>query len=159
MPRPILMKNTAQGQKLELDAEKSIDAKFNTDKTMLERRLRNKRSSEYMEAISKLDVGGCEQCKKQFDDCVEAIRNEFKDIPQSDLLIGLVSKCHLGQPYDVHTIDMSGSILVHYKVSENMPPLIEKARSLALHGGYAYIEVYMDYLCAVKDDGSVSIVK
>lgn len=157
MPRPILTEKTAQGQ--ELDAEKYINAKFDTGKTLLEKRLRKKRSSEYMEAIRKLDVGGCEQCKKQFDDCIEAIRNEFKDIPQSDQLIGLVAKCYLGQPYDVHTLDMSGGILVHYKVSENMPPLIETARSLALHGGYEYIEVYMNCLCAVKGDGSVSIVK
>ena len=43
-----------------------------------------------------------------------AIRNEFKDIPQNNLLIGLVAKCYLGQTYDVHTLDMSGSILIHY---------------------------------------------
>lgn len=159
MPRPILSGNMVEDNKLELNVEKTINTKFNMDKTILEKRLRNKRSSEYMEAIKKLDIGGCEQCRKQFDDCVEAIKNEFKDIPENNLLVGLIAKCYLGQPYDVHTLDMSGSILVHYKASESMPALIERARSLALHGGYQYIEVYTDCLCAVKSDGSVSIVK
>ncbi|GAA0725309.1 hypothetical protein GCM10008905_20460 [Clostridium malenominatum] len=159
MPRPILAGKAEHQHKLELSVEKAVNQKLFMDKTTLEKRLRNKRSNEYMESIKKLDVGGCEQSKKQFEACVEAIRNEFKDIPENNLLVGLVAKCYLGQPYDVHTIDMSGGILVHYKTSESMPALIERARSLALHGGYEYIEVYTDCLCAVKSDGSVSIVK
>ncbi|MFL0165282.1 hypothetical protein [Candidatus Clostridium helianthi] len=159
MPRPIIAERERQEHKLELNAERAASTKFNMNKTILEKRLRVKRSNEYMEAIKKLDVGGCEQCKKQFDNCVEAIRNEFKDIPENNLLVGLVAKCYLGQPYEVHTLDMSESILVHYKASESMPALIERARSLALHGGYEYIEVYTDCLCAVKRDGSVSMVK
>lgn len=159
MPRPILSGKTAQEHKLELNVENAVKTKFSMDKAVLEKRLRSKRSAEYMDAIKKLDIGGCEQCKKQFDDCVEAIKNEFKDIPESDLLVGLVAKCYLGQPYDVHTLDMSGSILVHYKISESMPPLLERARSLALHGEYSYIEVYTDCLCAVKGNGNVSIIK
>lgn len=159
MPRPILAGKAELGNELKVSVEKSVSPVFNMDKNEIEKRLRNRRSKEYMEAIKKLDIGGCEQCKKQFEDCVEAIRNEFKDLPQSNLLIGLVAKCYLGQQYDVHTLDMSGSILVHYKTSEGMPPLVERARSLALHGGYEYIEVYLDCLCAVKSDGSVSVVK
>lgn len=159
MPRPIFAENSGQEHKLEVKLKKTVNTKFNLDKYDLEKRLRNKRSNEYMEAVKKLDIGGCEQCKKQFDNCVEAIRNEFKDIPQNNLLIGLIAKCYLGDQYDVHTIDMSGSILVHYKTFESMPVLIERARSIALHGGYQYIEVYTDLLCAIKSDGSVSIIK
>ena len=159
MPRPILGEKTLQENKLELNTETVVNTKFSMDKAVLEKRLRSKRSNEYMKAMKKLDIGGCEQCKKQFDDCVEAIRNEFKDMPENNLLIGLVAKCYLGDPYDVHTIDMSGDILVHYKTSQSIPALIERARSLALHGEYEYIEVYIDYLCAIKGDGSVSIVK
>lgn len=159
MPRPILAGKVEHQNKLELNVENNVSQKLSIDKTTLEKRLRNKRSNEYMEAIKKLDVGGCEQGKKQFENCVEAIRNEFKDIPENNLLIGLIAKCYLGQPYDVHTLDMSGSILVHYKTTESLPALIERGRSLALHGGYEYIEVYTDCLCAIKSDGSVSIVK
>lgn len=159
MPRPMLSVKTGQENKIDFSVKENISLKSSIDKTTVEKRLRNKRSSEYMEAIRKLDVGGCEQCKKQFDDCVEAIKNEFKDIPENNLLVALVAKCYLGQPYDVHTLDMSGHILVHYKAFESMPALIERARGLALHGGYEYIEVYTDCLCAVKNDGSVSIVK
>ncbi len=159
MPRPILVGKVENQNKLELNIQKSVSQRISMDKTLLEKRLRNKRSNGFMEAINKLDVGGCEQCKKQFKDCVEAIKNEFKDIPENNLLVGLVAKCYLGQSYEVHTVDMSGSILVHYKSSESMPVLLERARGLALHGGYEYIEVYTDCLCAVKVDGSVSIVK
>lgn len=159
MPRPLVLGREKQENKLELNIQQSSATKTSMNPMELEKRLRSKRSNEYMEAIRKLDIGGCEQCKKQFEDCVEAIKNEFKDIPEISLLVGLVSKCYLGDPYDVHTIDMEGRILVHYKISESMPMLLEKARGLALHGGYQYIEVYTDCLCAVKSDGSVSVIK
>ncbi|GAA0742246.1 hypothetical protein [Clostridium oceanicum] len=159
MPRPIITGNTRQENKMGLNINEDINAKIRMDKTLLEKRLRNKRSNEYMEAIKRLDVGGCEQCKKQFDECVEEIKNEFKDIPQANLFVGLVAKCYLGEPYEVHTLDMTGNIINHYKTSESMEPLFERARSLALHGNYEYIEVYTDCLCAVKRDGSVSMVK
>ena len=39
-----------------------------------------------------------------------------------------------------------------------MPPLFERARSLARHNTYRFIEVYADSLRAVSEDGSVSVL-
>ena len=36
---------------------------------------------------------------------------------------------------------------------------MERGRSLALHPGYAFIEIYVDKLIAVADNGDTSIVK
>jgi hypothetical protein len=38
-----------------------------------------------------------------------------------------------------------------------MPPLFERARALALHPSYAFVEVYSDVLRAVSVDGSVAV--
>lgn len=157
MPRPIFSNKNKEN--LDVTIKPTIKVNEKMDILQLEKRLRVKRSSEYMEAIKNLDIGGCEDCKKQFDDCVEVIKNEFKDIPNLHQLIGILAKCALGQPYDVHTVDITGNIVTHYKKYDVIPSLIETARGLALHGGYAYVEVYTDLLCAVKEDGTVNIIK
>jgi len=159
MPRPILMNKAKEQEMFDISAKSTIKTNTKIDSLVLEKRLREKRSNEYMDAIGKLDLGRCDQCKKQFNNCVEVIKSEFKDIPETHQLVGLLAKCYLGPPYDVHTVDISGNIMIHYKKHESIPSLMETARSLALHGGYKFIEVYTDLLCAVKADGTVSIVK
>ncbi|GFZ31345.1 hypothetical protein CSC2_18710 [Clostridium zeae] len=159
MPKPILANNINRQEKLDLSIKATSSARMAMDLLTLEKRLRVKRSNEYMDAIEKLDIGGCEQCKKQFDDCVAVIKDEFKDIPEEHHLVGLLAKCYLGDRYDVHTVDYMGNIVTHYLINESLPELMEKARGLALHGGYKFIEVYTDILCAVKSDGTVNIVK
>ena len=59
----------------------------------------------------------------------------------------------------MNTLSMDGSIIRHYKSFESLPPLLERARGLAIHGGYVFIEVYRDCLRAVKNDGTISVVK
>lgn len=50
-------------------------------------------------------------------------------------------------------------IIRHYKSFEALPPLLERARSLALYPSYAFIEVYADKLIAVSPNGDTSMVK
>ena len=74
------------------------------------------------------------------------------------ILLGLVSKCYLGKPYEVHILDMANQIIEHYKIGQPLPGGLEKARSIALRGGYEFIEVYIDCCRAVSSNGTVSVI-
>ena len=54
---------------------------------------------------------------------------------------------------------MAGKIIQHYEAGQLLPEGMERARSIALHGGYAYIEVYTDSLRAISADGSVAVIE
>jgi hypothetical protein len=158
MPKPILNTGQQQNQTQQLRLNENTIVGTNVDPRLLERRLRQKRSNAYMEAVKQLDIGGETMNQAAFDAFVNAVKNEFPDVPFKDQLVGFVAKCYLGLPFEVHTLDISGGIIKHYRVSEGLPPLMEKARSIAIHGGYAFIEVYADSIRPVKEDGSVSVV-
>lgn len=125
----------------------------------VEDRLRQRRSSAYVEAMKKLDAGGHANTREALDALLSAIRSELPELTIEHLPIGIVAKCYLGSPHEVHTLDRDGSIIRHYKTFESLPPLMERGRSLALHPGYAFIEIYVDKLIAVADNGDTSIVK
>lgn len=69
-----------------------------------------------------------------------------------------VSICYLGKPYEVHTLDITGQIIEHYKSGHILPGGLEKARSIAMRGGYDFIEVYVDCCRAVSSNGLVSVI-
>lgn len=73
--------------------------------------------------------------------------------------LGIVSKCFLGDPYEVHTLDVTGSIIEHYQRGRALPGRMEKARRLALCGHYEFIEVYEHALRAVSTNGTVATLK
>ena len=54
---------------------------------------------------------------------------------------------------------MSGGIIEHYQKGEPLPDGMERARALAMHGAYAFIEVYSDILRVIGKDGSVAVVR
>jgi len=119
--------------------------------------LRKKRSSAYMEALQKLDSGEHVSDADSINQLIETIKSELPGL--SSFLIGIVAKCHLGHPYEVHTLEILGDIIHHYKIGEPLPSALEKARSMAQHPAYSYIEVYSDYIVAVSKNGSTSIVE
>lgn len=123
------------------------------------RQLRRVRSKSYLGALSRLDAGTHHQDRTALDEVVEAIANEFPELTIDQRPKGLVSKCYLGPPYEVHICDLAGSIIEHFQTSRPMPPPFERARELAKHGRYAFIEVYADRICAVSADGSVSVIE
>ena len=125
----------------------------------LQQRLRQKRSSVYVEAMRRLDVGTHHADRAAFDSLTEAILNEFPELGIDQRPLGIVSRCYLGSPYEVHICDLDGGIIQHFKTHQSMPPLFERGRSLALHPAYAFIEVYSDTLRAVTADGSVSVIE
>lgn len=159
MPKPLLNTSQKQDREQRVTLNSIISVSTKVDPVLLERRLRQKRSTSYIQAVKQLDIGGHTMNRQAFDSFVDAIRNEFPEIPFENHPVGIVAKCYLGAPYEVHTLDITGSIIMHYKMSESLPPLMERARSIAMHGGYEFIEVYVDSLRAVKVDGSVSVVR
>ena len=124
----------------------------------LQARLRQKRSSAYVQAVTQLDAGGHVHSPAATQALIDAIRNELPDVSIDALPFGIVSRCYLGAPYEVHTLDCSGSIIQHYKTHESLPATLERARSLAQHPAYAFIEVYGSRLIAVSSSGQTALI-
>lgn len=162
MPRPMLKQPQAQTQTGSvLSATFQQEEKKQTqkiDKMKLDRLLRKSRSKRYMDALHKLDAGGHVHNQSKVNEIIDAIRSEFPEVEISGIFLGFVSICYLGKPYEVHTLDMTGQIIEHYKVGQTLPGGLEKARSIALRGGYEFIEVYVDCCRCVSSNGTVSVI-
>lgn len=114
-----------------------------------------RRSPAYIEFFKKLDTHLLSSTHG-WAEAMEKINEEFGTAELASLPIGLVGKCYLGHPYEVHILDLSGTtILKHYKLSEAMPPDFEKARTLAKNPYYDLIEVFHDKVLALRQDGTV----
>ena len=92
-----------------------------------------------------------------------ALREEFPDLAVENYPLGIVAKCYLGAPFEVHTFDFGAEVLPanivhHYKTFETLPAPLEMARSLALNPAYAFVEVYTDKLVPVATARTVSII-
>jgi hypothetical protein len=143
-----------QNENLNLDTNKkeSLSASgFISDRELLK-----KRSKRYMDIISKLDATTLTDTKGM-QELMNAIQEEFGTAELSSLPIGIVAKCFLGHPHEVHTLDLSGSqIIRHYKIGEPLPDDFEKARALAKHNAYAFVEVYRDKIILIREDGTAT---
>ncbi|MBR1757983.1 MAG: hypothetical protein IJ744_04540 [Lachnospiraceae bacterium] len=128
------------------------------DKMKLDRLLRQPRSKAYMDALHKLDAGGHVHNQNKVNAIIDAIQQEFPEVEISGILLGYVSRCYLGVPYEVHTLDIGGQIIEHYKKGEPLPDGLERARGLAYRGGYDFIEVYVDCCRCISSNGSVSVI-
>lgn len=162
MPRPMLRQPETREESGSIlsatQTQKTNKQNQQMSKMELDRILRKPRSKEYMEAMHRLDAGGHVHNQKQVDEILNAIRQEFPDIDVTGILLGYVSLCYLGEPYEVHTLDITGQIIGHYKKGETLPGGLERARSLAMRGGYEFIEVYVDCCRCVSSTGAVSVV-
>lgn len=162
MPKPMLRKPQTQTQtNTILSATQNQQQKQQTqqmDKMKMDRLLRKTRSKEYMQALHKLDAGGHVHNQHKVNEIIDTIRNEFPDLEISGIMLGVVSICYLGKPYEVHTLDITGQIIEHYKGGQILPGGLEKARSIAMRGGYDFIEVYVDCCRAISSNGSVSVI-
>jgi hypothetical protein len=156
MPRPIIGPNPHGPPRLELRTGTSARTSA-LPPAEVARRLRAPRTRAYVELMARLDAGTLHETGA-VEALLEAIRVEFPELGLADLPLGWVSRCYLGDPYEVHTLDMAGCIVRHYRRGESLPPELERARALALHPAYAFIEVHRDTLCCVREDGTVTSV-
>lgn len=147
-----------------LNTKASIDININTNSgTQLksgavtsDRILLQKRSKKYIQALTSLDLGAL-TATQGFAELIEKLKIEFGELGITEYPLGVVSKCYLGHPYEVHVLDLSGTqIIEHYKKGEPLPSLLEKARNLALNNSYAMIEVYINKMILVKEDGTTT---
>ena len=159
MPKPILKQpQTQSNTESLLSATQGKKQTQQMDKLKLDRLLRKQRSKQYMDALQQLDAGGHTHNQRKVQEIIDAIINEFPEVEIEGILLGYVSICYLGKPYEVHTLDMTGQIIEHYKSGQALPGGMEKARSIAMRGGYAFIEVYVDCCRAVSTTGVVSVI-
>lgn len=163
MPRPMLRTPQKQTQTNDIlsttyNNQQNNQQKQQVDKMMLDRLLRKNRSKEYMNALHKLDAGGHVHNQNKVNEIINTIKKEFPEVELSGILLGYVAICYLGKPYEVHTLDITGGIIEHYKAGHTLPGGLEKARSIAMRGGYDFIEVYVDCCRAISSNGSVSVI-
>ncbi|WP_298703824.1 hypothetical protein [uncultured Veillonella sp.] len=160
MGGPQLKERTNQMQSFQdLQLQKKASSQGLLREADVRQRLRQKRSEAYVELLGKLDAGQQQLSQAYIDEVVAAIKKEFPELTLDVFPLGLVAKCYLGEPYEVHTLDLqSGGIIYHYKRGEPMPGVLERARGLAMRSEYAFIEVYNDTLRPVRRDGSVTVI-
>ena len=165
MPRPILR----APQQSQTQTKSILNAVNNNqrqnqqqiDKMKLDRLLRQPRSKGYMEAMRKLDAGGHVHNQEKINEIINTIKNELPEVDLSGLLLGCVSICYLGHPYEVHTLDLTNGIIEHYQEGQTLPDGLEKARGIAMRGGYAFIEhrdgFMIDSIEAVSEGDSFTV--
>lgn len=162
MPKPILnsqkIQNYSDSILSTVGKQEKRQEEKKMDKMKLDRLMRKSRSKEYMNVFHKLDAGGHVHNQNEVKKLIDTIKNEFPEVEIDGILLGLVSKCYLGKPYEVHILDMANQIIEHYKIGQPLPGGLEKARSIALRGGYEFIEVYIDCCRAVSSNGTVSVI-
>lgn len=156
MPRSILGTDT-RSPALTVDGSAGI-AKTHLSPAQVAQRLRQKRSPAYLECMQRLDAGTHQQNAAGLQALLDAITAEFPELGIDERPIGVVSRCFLGSPYEMHICDLSGGIIEHFQRWRSMPPLFERARSIAAHGAYAFIEIYVSSVRAVAADGAVSVL-
>ena len=162
MPRPILKTNNINKFSFELN-QKSENKNKNRLRIDIEEynfMLRKKRSPKYVEDFSSLDIEGLENDQAKIKELIAEIHKELPELKlyEASILLGIISKCYLGYPYEVHILDIGQNIIEHYKINEKLPEGMEKARNLAMNQAYKFIEVYSDCCRAVSRNGQVSVV-
>jgi hypothetical protein len=145
----ILFKNEDADVRAEANAKQQLQTGFRSDRDIL-----RKRSANYVKLFSSLDQTSLTDVQG-WKELMNAVQEEFGSAELASLPLGIVSKCFLGETYEVHILDLTASnIIKHFRTTEVMPSDFEKARVLALHDSYCFIEVYTDKLVLVRADGS-----
>lgn len=160
MPRRLLdQKATGTNTEHSLASLRRNTRSKSLDPVQVSRLLAKKRSPVYVDAMSKLDAGDTSQAFRQAEELICKIQEELPEIEMYDRPLGIVAKCYLGDPFEVHTLDVEHAIIQHYKRHQPLPGNLEQARALANHEAYAFVEVYATALRAVKADGTIATIR
>lgn len=109
------------------------------------------RSQDLIQSVQRLDTTSDPATAQAI---MQWINDEY-DARQGGKILGLFSRCYLGEPYIDHRLDLSGGcILEHYSQAESPPSPFLAARPLARNSAYLFIEVYDDgAVIPVRQDG------
>ena len=91
----------------------------------LESRLRQRRSTKYIRAMTELDAGCHCQDPRAVEALIAAIQEELPEVTIEKLPIGIVSRCHLGGDYEVQPPSLRTAAGFLWLMSSN-PPLRQK---------------------------------
>ena len=139
-------------------AAPAASAQKKPETSKLGRLLKQPRSEYYMEAMEKLDQSSHGDTQI-IEDIKKEIEHEFEGESIEGVYLGTISKCYLGPPYEVHTLDTEGWIVEHFEVGRPLPGDFEKGRALAMSGTYRFVEIYAECCRAILPDGTVVEVK
>ena len=157
MPRPFL-RPTAKDKEHLLRTSSPEQAQVLTPDAVAAR-LRKPRSAAYVKRCSQLDVDGKTWSLERMNQVLQLFDEEFSDVPKESHPVGIVAACDLDGSYEVHVLDIQMETIVHYKKGKTLPAGMERARGLALHPSYAFVEVYTDHLRVIEKNGEVSVIE
>ena len=159
MPRP-LFRNSPLEQKSQnrLDVSLNIEKpqEMHNDPVVCERAFRRRRSQKYIDAMLKLDAGTGQISQQDLESIINTIKEEFPEIDISCEFFGSMAICHLGEPFEVHTLDPDTQILTHCHQDYQFEPPLDKCRNLSLMPDYLFIEVYTNSFRAISKNGAVA---
>ncbi len=150
MPRPLINKNTSTTGLPAQQVTRAARPRGGRVRTDL-------RSDRYVKALRALDSGG-HVASADVERIVDDVRREFSEEYCSEPL-GIIGKCYLGEPFEVHTLALDGSIIEHYRTGQSLPGGMERARSLAQSPLYLAVEVYADRVVCIRADGSAVLLE
>lgn len=150
MPRPLINKNTSTTGLPAQHVTRAARPRGGRVKT-------DRRSDRYVKALRALDSGG-HVASADVEKIVDDVHREFSEEYCSEPL-GIIGKCYLGEPFEVHTLALDGSIIEHYRAGQSLPSGMERARSLAESPMYLAIEVYADRVVCIRADGSAVLLE
>lgn len=157
MPKPMLFQTQVSSQaNHRLDATLKPETTQETRTVACERVFRKRRSQKYIDAMSKLDAGSGHISQEDIDKMIEAIREEFPDIDISTQFFGCMAVCHLGAPYEVHTLVPNENCIIHYHANYSFEAPLDKCRNLCLVPDYIFVEIYDQSFRAISKNGAVA---
>lgn len=132
------------------------DKRQNASNFISDRDILKKRSENYLNIIKDIDSELLIETRGK-EQLLSKIQEEFGTAELANLPLGILAKCFLGHPHEVHTLDFNATqIIKHYKIGEPLPDHFEKARTLAKHNAYAFVEIYKDKLILIREDGTAA---
>ena len=141
---------------IDINISKNLNTQLKSGAVTSDRVLLQKRSKIYIQVLTGLDLSTL-TATHGIAELIEKMKSEFGELGITEYPLGVVSKCYLGHPYEVHVLDLSATqIINHYKIGESLPALLEKARNLALNNAYTMIEVYANKMILIKADGTTT---
>jgi hypothetical protein len=123
--------------------------------------LRRPRSPRYLEQLRRLDAASLHRVAAAWNalgaELEAELEAELPPVAPPERPLGVVARCYLGTPFEVHLCDFTGRIVTHVEVRHPLPPPFERARLLVHHPAFLAVEVYSTVLRTIGPSGEVGV--